>query len=275
LPTFSPSDAALEGFSVLRRHWRAALGWGLFNIVALVALAILLVVAILALVPVMPSPEAARTIGAVLSVLFFGLGGGLVQLVIICGVYRLELRPEAPGFLHMRVGRDELRVLGAALLLGLIALPLMVLVAIATRLAAQASGFAALAVVLVGLICVYAVMVRFGLTPAIAFAEGRISPAESWRLTRGQTWRLLGMTVLLAFVILLLAAFVWVAVFVINGLTTGFRDFGLSGAEAFEAHPGRYLFEAGVELLLAPFWMIVGQSPWIAVYRALKGEPAA
>ena len=33
MAAFSPSDAALEGFQVLRRHWRVVVGWAAFNLI--------------------------------------------------------------------------------------------------------------------------------------------------------------------------------------------------------------------------------------------------
>ncbi|HEX3701559.1 MAG TPA: hypothetical protein VHV27_12895 [Phenylobacterium sp.] len=272
--SISPSDAALEGFSVLGRRWRAVAGWALANLVAWIALCVLLVVLLVGLAPFAGSRDAAGLLGAVTGALLLGVGGGLVELVIFCGLYRVELQPEAPGFLHLRLGRQELRVLGAVLVLALIVAPLGVIDVLAARLAARASAGAAFAVALAGLLAIYAFMLRFGLTPVIAFAEGRISPVESWRRTRGQTWRLIGMVVLLLFVLLLLAVVIALTIFVVSGLMTGFSDLGLAGVDAFQAHPGRYLFQLAVQLLLAPVWIVIGQAPWVAVYRA-RLEPSA
>ena len=270
MATFSPSDAAVEGFQVLRRHWRAVVGWSIFNVVALVALAVVLVVVLIGVAPFAGSREAAGAWGSVLGGLILGLGSLIVELAIYCALLRLELAPDAPGFIHLRLGRDELRVFGAALLLALVAAPLLVLVVVAARAAASVSVFAGLGVALIAMVGFYLVMLRFGLTPVIAFAEQRISLTQSWRRTRGQTWRLFGMAVLLLFIVLLLAAVTWIGVFVVSGLVTGFSDLGLSGREAFAAHPGRYLLETGIQLLLAPVWIVIGQAPWIAVYRALR-----
>src|ERR1700754_122284 len=41
---FSASDAALEGFQMLRTHWRVVVGWGLFNLLALVAMVVVTVI---------------------------------------------------------------------------------------------------------------------------------------------------------------------------------------------------------------------------------------
>lgn len=270
----SPSDAAIEGFRLIGARWRAIVGWSIFNLVALVTLFIVLAVLLLAIVPFVGSKDAAQGLGADLAGLIVVGGGGLVTLMILCGLYRLELRPEEPAFIHLRIGRDELRVLGAGLLVLAAAIPMVLVVVAATDAVLKASPLAGALVAIAGGVAFYAVLLRFGLASVIAFAEGRISLAESWRRTRGQTWRLLGMALLRLCLMLLLGVLVTIAVFLVSGLTTGFRDFGLSGEEAFAAHPGRYLFQLAVQFLLAPIWLVIGQAPWIAVYRALKpGEP--
>jgi hypothetical protein len=270
---FSPSDAAVEGFRVIGARWRLVVGWGLFNLVTLVALCVVLFVLLFAVVPFAGSREAAGAWGGVVGALVIGLGTGLVQLVVVCGLYRVELRPSEPGFLHLRIGRDEMRVLGAALVLVAIAIPLLALETAVTAAAARVSIAAAVGVGLAGAVAAYAVLLRFALTPVIAFAERAVSLAESWRRTRGQTWSLLGMALLLLCLLLLAAVVVWLAIFLVTGLATGFQDFGLRGGEAFAAHPGRYLLRFGAEIVLAPVWLVLGQSPWVAVYRALR--PAA
>lgn len=270
MASFSPSDAALEGFQLIPRHWRVVVGWSLFNLVALVALAIVLVVVLIGVVPFAGTREAAGVWGAILGALILGLGSAVVELVVWCGLLRLELAPDAPGFLHLRIGRDELRVIGAVLLMACVSIPLFVLALLLARLANEVSAPAAIIVAVAAMLAIYLLLLRLGLTPTIAFAERRISLAESWRRTRGQTWRLLGMALLLLCLMALIGLVIWIAMFVVSGMTTGFADMGLNGAEAFAAHPGRYLFETGVQLLLAPAWIVVGQAPWIAVYRALR-----
>jgi hypothetical protein len=130
-------------------------------------------------------------------------------------------------------------------------------------------------VAVVGMVGVYVLLLRLGLAPVIAFAERRLSLPASWRRTRGQTWPLVGMALLLSCLLLLLAVVLWLAMFVLSGLVGGFRDFGLEGREAFAAHPGRYLFQLAVQFLLAPVWLVLAQAPWVAAYRALTPLEAA
>lgn len=272
---FSPSDAAVEGFQVLGRHWRAVVGWAGFQLVAIVCLCVLLFVVLLGIVPFAGSREAAGGLGGAAGGLLLGFGGLGIELVILCGLYRLLLRPEEPAFMHLRIGRDEGRVLLSVLLLLVIALPLLIVSALAVAVASRVSAIAAFVAALPAALAAYAVILRFGLTPVIAFAERRISPLEAWRRTRGQTWRLIGMALLLTCLVALLAVVIWVVLFVVSGLTTGFTDFGLSDAETLSAHPGRFLLQAAVELVLTPVFLVIGQTPWVAAYRALSASREA
>lgn len=267
---FSISDAALEGFYALGRYWRVVAGWALFNVVALVGGCILLVIGLIGVVPFVASAEAQGAAGGVISLLVFGLGGLVVQVVILTGVYRLELRPEEPGFLHLRVGRDELRVLATILLLALVAVPMVAAGGLALYGLGRLSEPLAVAAGVVLLLAFYAVILRLALALPIAFAEHRISLLQAWRRTRGQTWRLLGMAVLLLCLLGFIGVVVWIGVFVLGGLLTGFQDLGLSDAETVATHPGRFLFEVAAEMLLAPVFIVLSQAPWVAVYRALK-----
>ncbi|HSV02104.1 MAG TPA: hypothetical protein VLI41_02770 [Phenylobacterium sp.] len=273
MAAFSSSDAAIEGFRVIGARWRVLVGWSLFNLIALVALLVVLVVAVAAVSALAASDETAQTAGGAIGGVIVGLGELLVQVMLVSGLFRMELRPEAPGFLHLRIGRDEMRVLGALLLVIVAAIPLALVLAAAVAAGARVSPALALLVALVGATIFYGVLLRFGLVSPIAFAEARLSLVESWRRTRGQFWALVGMALLLLCFWAIVAVIAWFALFLVGGLATGFRDLGLSGTEALEAHPGRYLFQLAAQVLLAPFWLVIGVAPWIAVYRALAPAP--
>jgi hypothetical protein len=267
---FSISDAALEGFQDVAKHWRVIAGWALFNLVALVGGCILLVILLIGIVPFVSSQAVAQNAGAVLGLLVFGLGGLMVQVVTITGLYRLLLRPGEHGFLFLRLGRDELRVLGAMLLTFVAVAPLVILGGLLLAALARLSGGLSMVAAPFVVVAFYAVYLRLKLAAPLAFAEGRIDLIEAWRRTRGQTWRLLGMGVLLLCLLGMIATVIWIAVFVVGGLLTGFQDLGLSDAETVLEHPGRFLFQLAAEMLLTPIFLVISQAPWAAVYRALK-----
>ena len=90
---FSASDAALEGFQVLRKHWRIVIGWCLFSVVAFVALLIIAFIAILFSTLAAVSRDQATTLGGVIGGLVLGLGGVMVEIAVTLALYRLMLRP--------------------------------------------------------------------------------------------------------------------------------------------------------------------------------------
>jgi len=270
---FSASDAALEGFQVLGRQWRVVVGWGVFNLLAIVAMivvAVILGVGIGLADGVDKASSAAGVIGAVVGALVTGL----IETVLIVAVYRLMLRPADPGFLHLRIGRDEGRlfVVGLVLVLGVVAFASLAYFLIG------ALGFLGVAGRVAGALVVLAVggwlALRLGLAAPISFAEQKIDFARSWRMTRGQVWPLLGMWVLNVCLVMLVWLALWLAMFLLSGLLTGFHGFGpAEGGEALQAHPGRYLLEAIVPVLCTPVLLVLSQAPWVAAYRALSTPP--
>jgi hypothetical protein len=271
---FSPSDAALEGFQVLRQHWRVVAGWALFNLVALVALVVVTVIVALGIGVASAEGEASSTAG-VIGGIVGALATGLIETVLIVGLYRLMLRPGDPGFLHLRFGRDE----GRLFLVGLIlALGIAVLVGVGVAFSGLLERItplgrpitAALALAMGGWLAL-----RLGLAAPVSFAEGRIDLRRSWRLTRGRAWTLFGMWFLNFCLVMLVWLGLWLAVFVLSGLLTGFHGFaGAEGGEALESHPGRYLIEAIIPILSMPALLVLSQAPWVAVYRDLTSEAA-
>ena len=270
---FSASDAALEGFQMLRTRWRVVVGWGVFNLLALVAMVVITVILGVGIGVAAGLDEASGAAGIIGGVVG-GLVTALIETVLIVGVYRLLLRPADPGFLHLRLGRDE----GRLFLVGLIyicGVALFAGLAMALGgLAGQAGGMVRVAAGLLALVVGGWLALRFGLVGPLSFAEGRIDFARSWRLTKGQVWPLLGMW----FLNFCLVMFVWLAlylaVFVLSGLLTGFHGFApADDGEALQSHPGRYLIEAIIPVLALPALLVLSQAPWVAAYRALS-QPA-
>jgi hypothetical protein len=271
---FSASDAALEGFQMLRTHWRVIVGWGVFNLLALVAMIVVTVilgVGVGVAAGVDQASGAAGVVGGVVGLVVTAL----IETALIVGIYRLMLRPGDPGFLHLRLGRDEGRlfVVGVILVFGV-----ALFTGLAYALTGLLGGLGGVGRVL-GVILVVALggwlALRFGLVAPLSFAEGKIDFARSWRLTRGQVWPLLGMW----FLNFCLVMFVWLAlylaVFVLSGLLTGFHGFApADDGETLQTHPGRYMLEAIIPILVLPALLVLSQAPWVAAYRALS-QPAA
>jgi len=271
---FSASDAALEGFHLIRRHWRVVLGWAGFVLLALIM--IVVVSAVLTVVATAVGGGADATHNPALD-----LAGVIILLVILfsqaivaAGVFRLEMRPDEPGFLHLRLGGDELRLL----LVWLIAITGAWVLGWAATLVGHALGagggwielFAAVLGIYFGL--------RFSLAAPISFAERRVDFPRSWRLTGGRTLGLLGMTALslclIGLVTLAVVVAMALAVLAFGGLDALASAIG--GREALETHPGVFLLGFAVEIVLTPVLWTLGVAPAVAAYRAFtEGEATA
>lgn len=266
MAAFSPSDAALEGFQVLRKHWRVVVGWAIFNLLGMVAIIVAASVVTVALVATRAIGETA--LGGVGS--FVAVGGDLlIQTIVTVGLYRMILRPDEPGFLHLRIGIDELRVLTVAVVsvgavggIGVVAYVL----AMALRPVSTAGP---VLVAVVSVVSIFWLAMRFCLAAPISVAERKLDFARSWRLTRGSAWSLFGMWLLNLFVVLMVWIAWWILAFVVVGLLTGFGARG-EGAEAFMSHPVRYLLEGASPLLFAPVILVLQQTPFVAAYQALS-----
>ena len=266
---FSPGDAALEGFQVIARHWRVVVGWAAFNLLAMVAMVTATVIVLVLLDAVGGAsgrPQLAGQVGGAIA----ALGYGLTQIVIVTGLFRLMLRPMEPGFLHLRLGRTELRAFTGFLAPAVALAPLAFALALGVGAVGAWSLPLAILLAAAGAAGLLAVALRFALVPVIGFVEGGVPMAAAWRITRGQSWRLLGMALLVASLLAVIGAAIWLMLFVLGGLLTGFDDLGLSGAESLAAHPGRYALQIVAELVLAPVFVVIAQAPFVAVYQALK-----
>lgn len=269
---FSASDAALEGVQVLRDHWRVALGWALFNLLAIAAVVIGFV--IIGVVGVTVTGGDSATLGATVGGPIVTIATIIIQLVTGNAVYRLIFRPDERGFLYLRFGPDEVRSVAAAVVLagGLVGLALL---AVTVGRAVRPVGPGApILVAVVALGVAYGLAMRLGLVLPLCVAERRIDFARSWRLTRGRGWALTGMSLLSGCLALLLSVLVWGVFFLLTLGVVGFRELGaLAGPEGFRDHTGLFLLQAIAPFLLSPFVILLTWAPWAEAYRALAEDP--
>jgi hypothetical protein len=267
---FSASDAALEGFNLIRRRWRVVLGWAGFNLLALLMLVVLTVVLSLAASAL---AGGAREPVAIVAGLVVGLGSIAVEAIIASAVFRVELRPEQPAFLHLRLGPDELRLV----VIWLIMLTGLWVVGWAAAILGHALGVGRLWIDLLGLILAVYLSLRFALAAPVSFVERRIDFPRSWRLTRGRVGALLGMSVLSACLIGLVMVVVFLALALVATGSAGLD--GLSslfgGTDALKRHPALYVLEFAVQVVLTPVLWSLAMAPLAAAYRALAAPQDA
>lgn len=291
------TDHALHGFAVIRRHPDALALWGLYFLTMVVFASWLTA----SLAPGGGPDEAAVGLiqrglttwtGQLLAaaVLF------LANVVLSCAVYRAILRRDEPGFLFLKLGADEIRVLVVQAVLWLLTLLVQLafaymgmLTALAAALAggralkpeaAMAVGLAA-PVLIVGVFALYIwASVRLSLTLPMTFAERKIGFAAAWRLSQRHVW---------AMFFTYLLATIAAVVFVLLVMTA----YALAASALGDADAFRAVFKAGsqVRLLVGDYtptllgWALmsiglhvatlaVTLAPSAEIYRELSGYKA-
>lgn len=231
MTAFSATDAAFEGFRITREKPRILLIWAGFYLIISFLMPILLVTMggqdLMALEAAANSPDAdpaaaLQNLAALAPMYAILLPAGLaVQAVLAAAVYRAILRPSESSYGYLRLGSDEMRLAVLTLiyfLLTALAVVAVVLVGgIAAGVAYSVMGSPVIGVALglffLGLL--FFAAVRLSLAPVMTFAEERITVFESWRLTKGQFWKLVGayaLAIASVVVVLMLATVIFMAI---------------------------------------------------------------
>jgi hypothetical protein len=231
MTAFSATDAAFEGFRITREKPKILLIWAGFYLVSSFLMPILMITMggqnLMALEAAAndrnADPAAAMANFAALAPLYAVLlpVGLLVQTMLAAAIYRAMLRPSDNGFGYLRLGRDELRLaILTAIYFVLAMIAVMVVVVVGGVTAGVASTLMGSPAIGVGLGLfflglLFYVAVRLSLAPVATFAERRLAIFESWRLTKGQFWRLFGaylLAICSVIVVLLLASVIFMAI---------------------------------------------------------------
>lgn len=291
---FSATDAAFEGFRVVRRHPLALVFWALLYLVLFAAIFALAGGSIISL---MSSATSLQTAGgepswadfqplmqAYLTVLALVLPLGLVvSAVLTSAISRAVLRPGESSFGYLRLGADEMRVLAVTIILFFVMLLAMGLcgavIGFAGALTAGSSASAPVVVLLcLAAICVYAwLMVRLSLAVPITVGERRIAVFDSFKATKGHFWPLLGMALLafvMSIVVSILGSIVVTPIQMLagGGFATLMNMEGASVAEMLRAAWPAILIGTVLQAILSALQLAVIYAPFSAAYRDLKGR---
>ena len=273
---FSASDAALEGFQVLRSHWRVVLGWCLFTVLSFVGLVVLAFIAIALATLAVTSTEQANAVGGAVGGLILGLGGAGIQWMVLVALYRMILRPgEPPGTYYLRLSRDEGRLFGLWIVILILFACLITAGYLAVRWLARFGGAVAGLGTLLFIVLMLWLAIRTSLAGPANFASGRFGLAESWRMTRGRFWPLLGMALLAGCLLALIAIVLFVVVALLQAAIGGFHTLApvsLSDPQALAERPGAYVFGLIAELVFGPLYLVIGQTPFVGAYKALSAK---
>jgi hypothetical protein len=199
----------LEGaFGLVRDRFAAVAVWiGLY-----MAVNIAFMLTIMPMMGATMNPAAATDPGAMLGAMlpmfalipvFF-----VVAVVLYAAAMRAVLRPDAVGIAYLRLGMDELRLIGLSIIFA-IAGTILALGLVGVGIAASGEpGVGSVLFSFLFMIGIFAVMiffvVRFSLAFPLTLYRGKIVIGEAWTLSSGRFWSLFGAALVITLIMMIL-----------------------------------------------------------------------
>ncbi|HEY3950608.1 hypothetical protein [Phenylobacterium sp.] len=203
---FKPTEAALEGFRLARKNPKAFRTWIVLNL-AVSVLAVMIDVFMPAEIrhglDTLNGPDT-LTLRQFADAMILAAPVLVLALAVIAmmaaAVYRLIFRHADDRFGYVRLGPDEFRLMGTTVICSLILILAVVGATVGMGIVFGLIGLfvpqlSAILTVLGPLVIVGVAaftFVRLSLAPAATFAEQKVVVFESWTLTKGHFWGLLG-----------------------------------------------------------------------------------
>lgn len=300
--SFSATDAAFEGFRVVRRNPIALVAWTLVYLIYTVgalfasggmmkSMAVWMEqMEALENGPAPTSPEAFAPImesylQAMSHMAWTIPVSMLVSAILMAAISRAVLSSGTGSFGNIRLGMDELRVFVVTLVICILT---AIVATIVFVLAAVIGGFAiaamegwgglvmALALLAAGAFVIW-LSVRWSLAVPITVAEKRFAIFDSFNLTKGRFWPLLGMALIagvMACVIALLASVVTMPLSMMGGMSM-FGNMGEDPVEMmrnFDPTSPWMLASAVVNAIVYALTVAVVYAPFTAAYKGIKGQ---
>ncbi len=300
--SFSATDAAFEGFRLVRRNPMALAAWTLvyliYTLAALFAsggmmrsMAVWMEqVEALENGPAPTSPEAFAPIMesyfAAMSHMLWAIPlSMIISAVLMAAVVRAVLQPEAGGFGYLRLGMDEVRAFVVTLVIGILTAVAAAVVFLVAGIAggvavASFEGWGVLVMVLAmlaaGAFLIWLV-VRWSLAIPITVAEKRFAIFDSFAMTKGRFWPLLGMAVIagvMALVVMLLCGLISMPVSMMGGMSMFAGMNADDPAEVFRnfnpTNPWM-IASAVINAIVYALILAVMYAPFSVAYREIKG----
>ena len=292
--TFSATDAAFEGFRVVRRKPLVLLWWAAFY---LISFALIFLLAAGPIAGLMAAAADLENMGpgatpedlqpfmmAYLAIFPIVIPLGILMGAILnAAVARSVLQPGASAFGYLRLGMDEVRVAVVSVVLSIVmGLAAMVLFGVAGAIAgflgaAEVPG-GPLIMVVIFLAAVAAMIwlaVPLSLAIPITVAEKKFAFFDSFKVTGGHVWGLIGMAVI-AFVMTLVVSILTSIVFF--PITMGFGaavDWqsleGMNAMGILQAIGPMVAVAIILQAVSSALLAAVMYAPFAAAYRDLKG----
>jgi hypothetical protein len=222
------------GFRLVRERPLAALAWGVIYLVATGAMMVTVFVPFMQLMMANAaapnSVDPARMFGLMGEMYLLDFVLLLVFTVLMAAALRAALRPAERSFASLRLGMDELRLIGLSLVLVIAFFVMMLVLGIVVGIVFAAIGIAAgsggapsgagIAGIGIGfvlmMLVIYAAPIFFAvrLSPAYALTmlRRKIVIGEAWRLTSGKFWVMFGGYLVLG--LIMMAAYFVIAMIV-------------------------------------------------------------
>jgi hypothetical protein len=289
---FSAADCAFEGFRVARRTPVTILIWALAYILftaLMFALAGGSFVALMAAATDLqgvtnPTPADLEPLWAAYAGMAWILPLSLVfGAVMYAAALRVVLRPEEKAFGYLRLGMDEVRVfvvtlvltilagIAAAVVFGLAG----VLGALAAAAAGDAGGLIAFVVVLAAVAFFIWLAVRFSLALPITVAEKKFAIFDSWNVTKGRVWGLIGMTlivIVMAVVVSILASIIILPLMFFTGNISELATMeGADIGQIMSAMGPAIIIYVISNSIISALSLAIFYAPYAAAYRDIRG----
>jgi hypothetical protein len=234
MSTFSPSDAALEGFRLTRERPATILAWAGVYFAGIMILAVVIALGIgPKYMDFIREGGTSRDIDQFSDVLAGSTPTLILSLLLaiflfaifVTGINRVVLKPASGGFSFLKIGGEELRVSAVIILMWIVmsflTSPLIVSLGVffmALQSLAEGAADGAfvgkilMSIAMIGVTALLPVWVgvRLSLVVPHTFQTNRIDLKGAWRVTRGSFWRLAGMALMVGVFYAMIAVLLYI-----------------------------------------------------------------